>query len=544
MFAQRLVFALAVAVLVAGCVATPVPPAPPPTQPVNTAPAPPVSTDPTQPATQPSTPRPVPDLLARPAEGAVQRAAFKSGDVIGTSGVYFLNAATGAGESWLLPGGPAPWYTLISDDNRFVITNQGEDGFLIDRQTGTIWQWDPQTVRLRLADATGFLFAEVEPRGSNQAETGRYFWTGPDFKPHYVFTLGGDGAWISSPLLSPDGQRLALLRWASQDAPPQLDLLNLTSGEVQTVTIPGAGRVSTAGLRRYGQQIQVELLTGDFAQWETQIRRFTWTGETAKDLRLPGNYVFFSPDGRWIAWEEWPAGDLAPATVVADANTLQPRLRALGATPCFQATGSGGTRWLADSSALVVDTGSGYRLLTPGGDLQDRPAFAGQPWSGEPQPAPDDPDRFALGRTTVLNGDGTQRLGVSLQGFVTPVSLNPWGATSSELRFALPPPGKGGACGERSPLPVAVQIPADPLPPLSLVTRTADKCLTLRDAPHSSGTAIACLPDGTRLAPLRNRSDSAGITWSDQSWWLYVKTEQGVAGWISLTGNPITWAVP
>ena len=53
---------------------------------------------------------------------------------------------------------------------------------------------------------------------------------------------------------------------------------------------------------------------------------------------------------KWVAWEEWPAGDLAPVTVVADVGSLQPRLQALGATPCFQMPGSGGARWFSDSS--------------------------------------------------------------------------------------------------------------------------------------------------------------------------------------------------
>ena len=542
MAATRSAAALAVALLLAACSGGAAPPAPaPPSPPPPPPPSPPAAT------AEPAGARPVPEALAEPAPGVLRQVAFAAGDVIGAAGIYFLNVATGTGEGWIYPGGSAYWGNYVSDDNRFVIAYAGEDGYLIDRHGGAVRRWDPTHIRPLLADAGGFLFAEVkvERQGGNRVETGRYIWAGPDLKPLVTFTLDGGGASGFPPLLSPDGRRLALL---SSDR-KQVALVDLGTGELQRLDAPPAGHIGAAALRRYGEGFQVELLawegepTGAPLAWHYAVRRFSWRGEPLRDLRIPGNYVFFSPDGKWVAWEQWPAGDLAPVTVVADAGSLQPRLQALGATPCFQMAASGGTRWLGDSSGLVVATAAGYRLLTLDGKLQDRPAFAGLIWKGEPQPAPDHPDRFAIGRLAVVNGAGTQRLGVTLQNFVTPTSLSPWGATSAELRFAVPPPARGGACGERPPMPAQVLLPARQLPAFPLVVRSTGVCLDLRDRPHGTGNALACLPGGTRLAALRLRSDISSITWLDQSWWLSVTTEKGETGWVSLAGGQVDWAV-
>lgn len=540
MHLSRLAALIAAAALLAGGCAPKAAPAPAPSAPVETArPPAQMPVEAPAPPPDPSALPPVPDVLAEPAPaGAFLRGTFRAGDRLSRDGVYFMGTATGAGESWI-PTQPHPFFGAdISDDNRFITARTTEREYLIDRTTGSVWLWDAGQRFLLLASAHGFLFSEVraDPQTANRTPTGRYFWAGPDFRLRRVSASGAAGGWYTRALLSPDGSRLALLRH------PMLLTVDLTSGETASLELPGTPAVVGAGLEPTTTGFEVRIMTNagetNLPRWHTLIRRFNWQGMPQGDLRIPGNYVFFSPDGRWVAWEDWSAGDLAPVTVLADAASLQPRLRALGATPCFRAVSSGGTRWLADSSGLVVDTDDGYRIFTVNGRLEERPAFAGRLWKDEPQPAPDRPDLFALGRTGVSDGAGARALRVSLDGFVTPASLEPWGATSAELRFVLPPPGKGGACVEHPPVAPLV-APAGAAPELVL-----QQPVDMRDVPHgTTGQIIGRLEAGTRLTQIRPRSDSPAYTWLDQSWWLHVRTEQGQTGWVPVKAQTVSWLI-
>lgn len=507
---RRVAAVIAVIMLLAGCSK----PEPPPSTPSSPEPV-------IAPETPPSPPpaaeiRPVPAVLAEPGPDALRRVSLANGDVVQSDGFYFLNSTSGTGEAWLFPADSPYWGTAVSDDNRFLTITGDGHGYVVDRKSNLVWRWDPKQVQLLLTSEQGFLFQE--------AGNGRYIWTGPDFRPRHTFALTATG-WARSPLLSPDGRRLALYRG-------ELALIDLESGKVQQVKVPVGDSATAVGLEPFGGQIQLEV----WPRWpdrETKVLRYNWAGELTTTMNLPGQYSFFSPDGKWVAWEEWPLGDLGPATVIADTATLKPRVQAFGTTPCFQMAGSGGTRWLADGSGLVVDSNQSYRVLTLDGQLQERKAFAGLIWKNEPQPAPDLNDRFALGRLAVSDGGGAKQLGVTLEGYVTPGSLEPWGASSSELRFVLPPPAKGGACTEmRPPLPTRVLKQGESMPEYPLIVEGS--CL---DMPGG-----ACLPAGTRLKPARPRDDIPGVDWRDQTWLLYVKTESGRAGWVSLAGGQVKWS--
>lgn len=509
----------------------------------------PAAPEPPPAAAAPAQPAPPPPLQTpAPSPGAVvpKRIAFASGDPLSAPGVYFLDTSTGAGEGWVLPDESQPWVALVSEENRFVAGKAGETGFLIDRRDGTVHQWDPKQVRPRLMTEQGVLLAEVrvDPQTSLALETGRFTWAGPDLTPKLEFSLTA-GFDSSTALLSPDGRQVAIHRRSRPEH--EIVLVDLTTGRTERLDAPTAPYVATAGLKRHGDGFLVELLASEsepsrgIPDWHQVVGRYDWEGKVLQELRIPGSYTFLSPDGRWVAWEEHPAGDLAPVTVVADAASLEPRLQVLGATTCFDTSGGGGTRWLADSSGLVLNTSEGYRLLRLDGALQEPPAFRGQTWTGEPQPAPDHPDRFALGRVAVSNGAATESLSIQLEGWVTPGMLDPWGATSQEMRLILPPPAKGGACREYPWMVTRVRTPAAPLPAYPLVVGTPGTCLTLRDRGHSSGAELGCLPDGTPLAAVRPRSDTPSASWNDGTWWLSITTEQGQTGWVPLEGA-VTWA--
>lgn len=510
---MRRITALILLALMTGCSK----PAPAPLQPPLV--APPVTPVETPPVVES---KPVPEVLAEPAPpDAVRRIAVENGAVVREEGAYFLNATSGAGEGWLFPKGSPYWGSDITDDNRFVTFAGEQHGYLVDRQSGAVWRWDPKQAYLVLASEHGFLFEEP---GSH-----RFFWTGSDLKVRQKFQLNNTG-WGRGAVLSPDGRRLALYRG-------ELAIVDLQTGKVQQVEVPRFESVGSAAVETAGDQVQVALWVNKAGPqrplWQEHIYRYDWSGQPVGALQIPGVYTFFSPDGKWVAWEEWPAGDLGPATVIANAATLKPHLTVLSTTPCFNAAGSAGTRWLSDSSGLVVSLNEGYRLLTLKGKLEQMAAFNNL-WKEEPQPAPDHPDRFALGRRMVSNSAGAQQVGVTLEGFVTPTSLSPWGANSSELRFVVPPPPKGGACTEmRPPLPPLVLSAGQKLPEYPLVV--AKGCAELQGAGP-------CLPAGTRLAPVRQRDDIPALDWRNQVWWVWAKTESGQTGWVSMAGDLISWA--
>jgi hypothetical protein len=508
-----------------------VPPVPEPQQPPIVAPAPPSTKEPGQPA-PPSTPAeeplpPLPSALVERAGGALERITFTDGDTISEKGVYFLQTETGTGEAWVYRGESYFFgVQAMSADNCFVITWSEEGGQIVDRADGSVWQWDPARVRPLLADSVGSVFALVD-RGR---DTGQYIWAGPSFEPRQVFTLAGGGR-TGSALLAPDGRHLALVSSLSAPDRQELVVLDLATSKAKSVALP---QVGGATLRLYDDGFELEqlVLGGNSSRptWSTAIQRVNWQGEPLGSLSIPGRYLFFSPDGRWAAWEEEIGGGMATATVIADAVSLEPRLRAVGTTPCFQAMGHGGTRWLSDSTGLVVGSAAGYRLLTLSGALEDRPFFEDLIWKDEPQPAPDKPDRWALGRVGVVENAGPL-VGVTLSGAV-PANWSPWGETSAELRFVLPAKPGGGACDERPPMPSLVLLPAEPLPEFPLVLRATDVCTNLRDRPHSSGRVVACLPSGTALSSTLVGAYDSTYAWSDGTWWLSVVTPQGERGWV------------
>lgn len=525
------------ALLLAACsskAAPPVSPTPPfePPLPVLTVDAPPAP-----PVAAPHIYGPVPDVLARRVtEGGPQRVPFAAGDTVSKVGAYFLNAETGRGDGWLYPGGENVWWSsYISPDNRFVRAIGNQAGYLIDRTAGAVWQWDVETVRPVLITDRGALFAEVERKDLNLRDTGRLFWAGPEFVPVRTFTLEEPRP-VRQALLSPDGERIALLHGEK----PLLLLLHLGSESRQVLALPGADQwVGSIALAEHDGNFDVSAWVSagspatDMPRWHELIRRYDWQGAVLSETQIPGNYSFFSPDGKWVAWQEQDLlGDLAPVTVVAEASTLRPHLKVLGASTCFASVGSGGSRWLADSSGLILATNANqYRLLTLGGALTEPPGFAGLTWKGEPQPAPDKVDRFAIGRVEVL--DGSRRLGVKLEGFVTPQSLDPWGRDSGELRFTFPPKAGGGACYELPEMPQLVLRAGEPVPEFPLVVQSSEPLPVF-------GTG-ASLPRGTKLKAIPGPDGRPGLSWFSDRWHLYFQTENGLKGRIDLTGNPLGW---
>jgi hypothetical protein len=238
-------------------------------------------------------------------------------------------------------------------------------------------------------------------------------------------------------MISPDGRTVMLL-----------DAGILYSVDANT----GAGRAIRdyktvklgLGVVRQGQEVTV--------QGYSVSERYSWQGEKLGDL--PGENAIFSPDGSLVAWEEKLAGFVS-AVVVADAASLQPRFRAVGASLCYDDLGTLGGRWLGDSSGLVLLSGGGYHIVDREGNLRDVPVPDGVEIEREIVPAPDRADLFVIDRRLVVDASGKRLSEVTLWdgSGIMPGHTDSWGIDSAELRFTLPYFGLVGGCRRWSPAP-------------------------------------------------------------------------------------------
>lgn len=513
------------------------------------------------------TPGPAP-LQVEPIASPFERRRLAPGEAIAQAGLFFLAAGTGEVEAWTLAGEKAALYDT-SPDSRWVIAQTAGTTYLADRRTGAAYRWVQPASRLLAAQGEHLLFLSG----------GQVWLMGPGQPEPVALTIPPVGAQAAlSPVevqavVSPDGQTAAVLsgrtlyrvRFEGGVSQPMGQVADPAGGTVQWVglqTAPRAGAIILTARVAIGAEQAIT----------QQIERYSWQGERLGQLRLPGAARYaFSPDGRWLAWEE-RLSHLTQAVVVAGIPTLTPRFRVTGASLCFHDFGSGD--WLADSSALIVRTADGYRLLTLDGRLVDSPALAtdtGLPpgQTGEPLPAPDRSDLFAIGRRVVLDSQGRRVAAAPLaepgSEWGRPADLKPWGLDSTELRFTLPHLGHGGRCGEDEFL-LPAQVEPAPFGPLTLVVGlSADDCVNLRAAPGLRAQVLACLPGGTRLAPapLPGQRPAEGdvyyltpsVAWTGDSHWLRVRAPDGKEGWVEAqagrvaasppaTGGPDLQAIP
>ncbi len=489
-----------------------------------------------------------PPLKLEPIPNPFEHRRLAPGEPIAQAGLFFMQVATGEVDAWALPGDDGTLTTYsASPDNRWVVARTSEGTLLADRRTGASYF----LANGRVLAAQGEHVLLLVRGQVWVAEAGGPAWgplaTGPavELAPQAVMSPDGEAAAILN------GRTLYLAQLDNTSCRPIAEVADAAGHILQGLYLQTASR---------GEEIVVNSCWPEepgLRQSLWRIERYSWQGERLGEVMLanPGFFAV-SPDGRWLAWDEVLV-DLVHTVVVADAATLAPRLRVVGAGLCFPDYGSGD--WLADSSGLIVSTRAGYRILTLDGELTPAPTFrspAGEPmpFPSEPLPAPDRSGLFAIGRRAVVDAAGrpvaVAALGVSSE-LGQPADLDPWGLDSSELRLALPHLGHGGKCGEvEYVVPTEVQWAPFNAPVLT-VALPAGECADLRAAPGANGEVLACLAGGTRLAlapaaelaPLEGTLSylTASVAWGD-GLWLHVRAPGGQEGWVDAEAAQIGWA--
>lgn len=268
-------------------------------------------------------------------------------------------------------------------------------------------------------------------------------------------------------------------------------------------------------------------------------RRFTWDG---KELPWDERWEDLSPDGLHAAWVEggvWDAdsglwGHWPSVVVVADAVTGEPIFRVRSASLVY-GDFLGGSRWLASGDGIVMRVRGDYVIarVRPAPELRYFPtAPAGHyGWGGPaPLPAPGDDCLFSIGRRGVYHSCAGRWFLARSEG--DPGHHDPWGDSHREIRFTLDhgAHGTGFQYFESSPW---IEFPPFDDEVAFRVARTG-RCLYVREKPNEEAAIQDCLPDGVRVV-LSARA-AVARSWSPQSstiYWLHVRTESGVEGWIS-----------
>ena len=566
-------------------------PTPTPTATPTVAPTPTPTPTPTPVPTPTSTPTPEPtpapetryDLdLIETAPDAFERGMWEAGELIewepgeaARHGIFFMDTETGSIEGYRSREGRGGYY-FASPDGRWVYTHTG-DRMLLDRRTGRSWAWASERSDEDMVIDMSFIAASRDHilfARSYHNPDGRHIVVDDDLREVARFPIrreersSGGGAFFS-----PDGERIALN--------PKSDtvyIINISTGQSMVLfNGPDDDRNEvTAGIYlssiMNGQQILVTVQyyheSEEDYRWET--RRYTWDGE---ELPWDQRWRDISPAGRYAAWQESGIieGDggvsgTGPAfVVIADMETGDPVFRVRSASLGY-GDWLGGSRWLASGEGLVLQ---GHHpgnprfhyivarvrptvqiLYLPSPILPESDLWSGWYYSDNyfaPLPAPVGDDRFfSYGRIGLYDAH-LDRWWIAAT--TDPDHHQPWGNNDHEMRFSLGHGGHGG--GHR----LFLGSPRIDFPPFADVFHLrilfTGSCLNFREEPDIDAPVMDCLPDGTRIALAEPDDPTSEDDYSwDQSrtirrsydgdretyryyYWIYVRTDTGVEGWVA-----------
>ncbi len=427
---------------------------------------------PARPVPVPPTLTPVPPPLAalQPATGVFREIALEPGEPLREEqGIFFMGTrGDGAGSvrGWQLtePGGEAPAYRA-SKDGRFVATGSA----IHDRTSGQSWVWPEEELRLVGFSQDAALFELLkERRNKGNVRTGQYVLTDGNLEERAVFPLSGEPLPTIPVMFEPGGRR-AFLALDQNGRYPALFLLDGTRGEARAVLAP---RQPTA-LRRAILHAPTALAdrTGilmPYSYWPlrpqgigygvfaTFVARFGWAGERQSVARVRVDRVFVSPDGAYMAGERVlhipesrpPAYEETSTVIVIDGKTGGNLFRIRSARLNY-GDELAGSRWLSDSSGLVVQSRIGgklgYSIVDTEGSrlepLPDPPRRSDE-WFTHPDirggvASPDDPSLISFGRTDVYDRASGRWTSMAPEAGA-PAHLEPWTDTGGEMVLALP----------------------------------------------------------------------------------------------------------
>ncbi len=488
--------------------------------------------------------------------------------------------------------GPGGWGYDAYEENEFVsvsgrlISGWNTRSGLFDRVSGEGFSWPADALRLTLADRRLFVFAEIERDQSylnNPFANGRFHVTSRDLTPLGSFDTGvvfpGERVLAA---LTADGRSLFVAGLADS-LPRIVDLVDFT---VQVPKIPA--EVGSRTITRFatGPELSTVSVLYDGKPGPLQVT-FSADGKVVAlmgSVPPPGqeqHVPLISPDSRFALLHGTirsrpggmgPQEDWVYTEIYGPSSSDQP-FRLLSGWLWY---GLGPRRrWLADSSAFIVRSGSPeaplesweswsdhrpYYLVSPSGELTRLPDVPDELREdnhagfytvfGGPEPSPDDSDLMVFGRTAVYNRATGDWFGPGSAPYPDETD-DPWGGGSREARFRFPIGGKGYAS------------PATILPPfvehapyrreVTLVVTRAGDCLNLRTAPAVDAEILDCLPDGTplRVTDSELRAGDGGERDARTAFWVdykpdpsqafvHVELEDARRGWVAI--QYLDWA--
>ena len=512
---------------------------------------------------------------------ALGRVTFDAGEemelaLCDAAGLFFLDVETGNVEGWTWDSLPLP-----SPGNRYVYLPSDETPVLYDRLTGRAFTWDPGELSLIMSGWGTTVDERVVFRSG-----GQYAVVDDSMEAVAWFELDERaplGRWWPHP----DGA--LLVRLSNEEGfGLVLSVINLVDGVHESTRVPASEtlrRTSKVHVSRSG----ITVLSGFYDGDTCSIVRYDWSLELLSEVSLPCSWptLDVSPDGRLASTVTLSLGQeisepgifqRLSVTSVFDATTGEELIRAKGALPSDALFGvhDGRTRWLADSSGLVLDTRDDTRIIGGGGITVFPPDTHW--WRGLLIPSRDDPDRLdrpfelylrycdsvyggiraeqqcRVLSARVVDGGGDELASMRLtlriasgsrwdvpSGSIDAVAYNrtSWGLPSDELRVYLTLGGPYVGAGYRPSLPLVIDGP--PFAELgALEVVEGEACRNLREAPERESPSIACLPGGAGVKAVEPLDYTHYAGFRIVGPWAHVRTEGGDEGWMHLDG--LRWA--
>ncbi|MBT5775096.1 MAG: SH3 domain-containing protein [Dehalococcoidia bacterium] len=489
-------------------------------------------------------------------------------------GAFIADPTTGTGTLWWL--NPAniedPQYALVdtSRNGSYVVAG----GHILN--TATQQSFSGSDAALILIDDRGpALF---------HSEDDCRFWatdlSGDEPAPLATFDLPVERCVPAIARFSPDLTQLLLVLFGSNISGSALYTVDLATGtSEQLATFQHTCVTLDHGASNDEAAVLTAALPG--AAW---IARYEWASANLTTTSIdtgalaanedkappPPRTPIVSPDGRWVAWSDtdavgtgFGAGGEAewPVVVIASIEHATPVVRAHRVA---LTNGIVTFHWLADSSALVVQSQDGFALLAPDGTLEQLPFPVASHNDPVPIPAPDALTRFLYdGRVVDAAGNELWPVAPVVETWTSGPDPNWWignsyAWTSTSLRIvfihtAVPARdfGRGGIATLGLPAHITTGPAAATPDPIRLRVASDGDNLNVRAAPGLAAEPIGKFPHGTLITLIRDTTiehcgplgcsilNDPDLPYGT-SWWLYVRDEAGLEGWV--TSEFVEWA--